>query len=367
MTTALKGRTGRYLHDPAWKVEKRFASPGATDRSFSVLIAAAESAGGLTGSEYNGIAVLDNDNAGVVLDRHAREGSGYHGPSPSQIEEFRRIGEMDWGAFSSFCASNPRFRSEVAPDMARRQESPDEGSRLMQLSLGIVKPEKGDIRTPLMRLADADPDCPYRFPAMGREEMIQSLVSHPVYRGGHYQPYRLSWNIKLTMDYDSDGMTGDQRCDPAFTQKWRQRFEKDPTLFEQACEDLLRPYLDGQFTPWPGPLASAGNDASPDRHDALAMEEGRFHFATDGKSGGYLVLTRFDGEDLAFSDMIDFASALDAMDDKAIAELTMAVRTLDRDLERPRIARAFEEELNFLRRQCEEEWAAPESRPEMAG
>lgn len=366
MTMALKGRTGRYLHDPAWKVEKRFASPGAIDRSFSILIAAAESAGGLVGPEHNGVTVLDNDNAGVVLDRHLKSGSGYHGPSPAQIEEFRRIGAMDWESFSSFCASNPRFRSEVAPDMARRQTSPDEGSRLMQLSLGIVKPEKGDIRTPLMRLADADPDCPYRFPAMGREEMIQSLVNHPVYRGGHYQPYRLSWNIKLTMDYDSDGLAGDHRCDPAFTQKWRERFERDPLLFEQACEDLLRPYLDGQFTPWPGPRTSGEDDLSSDPRMPLAMEEGRFRFATDGKSGGYLVLTRLDGEDFSFSDMIGFASMLDEMDDKAIADLTMAVRTLDRDLERPRIARAFEQELNFLRRQCEEEWAASESRPEMA-
>lgn len=59
---------------------------------------------GLIGSEVNGIAVLDDDNVSVVIDRHmiaARKSA--------QIEEFERIKAMPWSQLSLFLRTHPVF------------------------------------------------------------------------------------------------------------------------------------------------------------------------------------------------------------------------------------------------------------------
>lgn len=339
MNTAIRGRTGKFLHDPEWKCELRFAGKGKVERSFSLVIASAEDAGGMVGPEYNGIAILDNDNLCVVSDRVLRQASGYYGPSEAQKAEFERIRGMGWNEFSAYCRALPRFRGAIMPDIDRQDALPDEGNRVAQLSLGLVRPMAGDIRTTEMKAAHDDPACPYGFPPIGREEAIAKLAGHAVYRGGHYRPYRLAWNIKMTMDYDSSGKAGENRVDPAFDRQWDEAFEKDGSIFDRACSGLLRPYLEGEFSVWPG----AG--------------QGRWEFETDGTSGGYLVLSKVDGKALEFSDMLDFSEQLDAMSDRDLAELVMAVSTLDADLDRSRIARAFEGDLNFIRGDLEEQWS----------
>jgi hypothetical protein len=53
-------------------------------RSFRVLLYGAYNALGLIGSEYNGIAVLDEDNKTVVADNIEVADSGYFGPTAAQ-------------------------------------------------------------------------------------------------------------------------------------------------------------------------------------------------------------------------------------------------------------------------------------------
>lgn len=348
MSDGIKARTGHFRHDPSWKTQLRFASQGDVERSFFVLIAGAEDAGGMVGPEYNGIAILDNDNLCVVADRHMKESSGYFGPSEAQKAEFERIRSMDWQEFAAFCRSLPRFRGETIPDIHRGDALPECGNRLSQLALGIVKPAAGDIRTPAMKAAHEDPSCPYVFPPISREEAIKKLTGHAVYRGGHHRPFRLAWNIKLTMDYDSSGKGEDHPVDSRFDRRWDRAFENDSSIFNNACDDLLRPYMDGEFAVWPGEGA------------------GRWRFETDGTSGGYLVLSQVDGRPLEFSEMMDFSEQLDAMSDTDLAELVMVVATLDHDLSRDNIRNAFERQLNFMRHQLEEEWVAT-SEPAMEG
>ena len=79
-------------------------------RSFKIVLYAAYVAHGLYGPENNGIAILDEDNRQVVLDQHVRIGSGYYGPSPTQLSEFQRIKDMPWEQFEHFMVSNERYR-----------------------------------------------------------------------------------------------------------------------------------------------------------------------------------------------------------------------------------------------------------------
>jgi len=79
-------------------------------RSFRIVLYAAYCAFGLYGPENNGIAVLDEDQRQVLLDQHSRIGSGYYGPSPTQLSEFQRIKDMPWEQFEQFVVSHERYR-----------------------------------------------------------------------------------------------------------------------------------------------------------------------------------------------------------------------------------------------------------------
>ena len=61
-------------------------NPKGTKRKFRLLLYGAYNACGLIGSEYNGVAVLDEYARNVVADNIAQESSGYFGPSVKQIK-----------------------------------------------------------------------------------------------------------------------------------------------------------------------------------------------------------------------------------------------------------------------------------------
>lgn len=83
------------------------------DRTFRVLIYGAQMMGGGFASEHNGIAVIDLDTMHVVLDDHARESSGYYGPSTAQIQAFGKIVKLDWRLFRAFCNAHKRSRYRI--------------------------------------------------------------------------------------------------------------------------------------------------------------------------------------------------------------------------------------------------------------
>lgn len=86
---------------------------GGEKRKFSVVVSAAYNAYGLIGPERNGVAVLDEDNKTVLLDRHACQLSGYYGPSLRQIEEWKRVCEMSAESFVRFCDENKERRYQI--------------------------------------------------------------------------------------------------------------------------------------------------------------------------------------------------------------------------------------------------------------
>lgn len=68
---------------------------------------------GLIGSEHNGIAVLHESWKQVIADNIAREHSGSHGPSLSQVLAFQRMLTADEDEVLDLINSSDRLRMEL--------------------------------------------------------------------------------------------------------------------------------------------------------------------------------------------------------------------------------------------------------------
>lgn len=82
-------------------------------RSFRMIVFGAYNAMGLIGSEYNGIAVFDEDNKSVVADCIGKADSGYFGPTLGQIELFDYLATCTWANFRNAVNNSDRLRYEI--------------------------------------------------------------------------------------------------------------------------------------------------------------------------------------------------------------------------------------------------------------
>lgn len=79
-------------------------------RKLRFLLYAAYNAMGLIGPEYNGIAILDEDQRRVLVDNIAKEMTGYFGPSDRQLDEFDRIVELPLFQVRELVHASDRYR-----------------------------------------------------------------------------------------------------------------------------------------------------------------------------------------------------------------------------------------------------------------
>ena len=86
---------------------------GESLRRFRVVTYQAYNACGLIGTEHNGVAILDEDNAQVLCDDIARVNSGWYGVTPEQVAAAERICQMTWEEFRNNVNGNPRARCEI--------------------------------------------------------------------------------------------------------------------------------------------------------------------------------------------------------------------------------------------------------------
>lgn len=82
-------------------------------RSFRVLLYGAYNAMGLIGSEYNGIAILDEDQKQVLADNIGKEASGYYGPSDAQKQKFEQVLKLSWQDFRTLVNTSGRNRYSI--------------------------------------------------------------------------------------------------------------------------------------------------------------------------------------------------------------------------------------------------------------
>lgn len=182
------------------------------------------------------------------------------------------------------------------------------------------------------------------FPASTRSEMAEHIASHSTYRDGG-RTY-LSWNIKLHQHVEAS--TDEYDFDPKFDDRWEELLTKGNSVFDEALENVLRRYLDGDYV---AAADTSGRKAS---------------FSTAGRSGGHLVLTRIelpDGRggrtptDASVGDESDLRGWIfDEMEDDEIVALYNVVCSVDADV-RDRFA-IVASELAYLRSVREEEWAS---------
>lgn len=335
---ALANREGRYLYADGFAKDLTFDE----GRTFRVLVASAYDAG-IIGPEYNGIVVLDLDNASVALDQHVRISSGYYGPSAEQKAEFERICAIsDWREFASFVKSHPRYRAGSVPDVDQaKPDAPDEAARVLKVLSGATKDSLGGkdiLPADLVALHD-DASSPYAFPDRTRLDIVAAIAGHEVH-SERFEGARLAWNIKV-YGFDSSGKSEGFSPDPAYDKLWEACVEKDEHLFQQAADDGLSYYVDGDA------LSATGEHS-----------RGKFEFATEGRSGGWLVLTKFDGARMSWPSRNDMVEALLEMDEKDLVELYAGVKTFDATIDAKK-EMAFQ--FSLIRQLKEEEWKADPS------
>jgi hypothetical protein len=85
-------------------------------RSFRVILYGAYNAMGLIGSEYNGIAILDEDQKQVLADNIGRGSSFYgtsDGPSDAQKAKYEQVLKLSWEDFRTLVNTSGRNRYSI--------------------------------------------------------------------------------------------------------------------------------------------------------------------------------------------------------------------------------------------------------------
>jgi hypothetical protein len=350
--SALTQKIGPYLYAEGYLAELKFAF----DRTFTVVISGAFDAG-IIGSEFNGIVVLDDDHRAVVLDQHLRASSGYHGPTEAQKAEFERIKGMDWGTFSRFCKGHPRYRGGIGD--IDSLSGPDNGDALNRaIASGKPTGKAGrSILLPEMVAANADPECPYKFPHATREDIIVALARHHghVPMNHNNGGFVVAWDIKVRGDVDFTGTNhGKEEVDPAYDKAWEIFTNKNSdSLFWEACEDGLRQWTEGDYTTWPD------------------GDRGAYKFSTNGRSNGHLILTGWDGPrppsggwascPMAFQSRNDYIEWLKELDEKDLARFYKLVTCCDHDTRNPHEEVSFQ--IACQRQSQEQAWEGGEPLP----
>lgn len=81
-------------------------------RRYRVVLYGAYNAG-IIGPEFNGIAILSEDDKNVVADSIAQQGSGYFGPNGKQVDEWRRLVNAESEEFRRAVNAAPRLRYPI--------------------------------------------------------------------------------------------------------------------------------------------------------------------------------------------------------------------------------------------------------------
>lgn len=89
-----------------------FDTPEGT-RTFRFITYQAYNAYGLIGSEYNGVAILDEDRKQVLCDEIAHQTTGWFGANPYQIKMADELIGMSWEDFKQFVNANERRRYNI--------------------------------------------------------------------------------------------------------------------------------------------------------------------------------------------------------------------------------------------------------------
>ncbi len=326
-------KTGPYLHAPDDLLRLRFET-GGTPRLFTLLFAQARASDGDVAAA--GLAVLDEDEGRVLLDRHAAD-------APDRgASELYRVYRLDWAEFSAFCRTHPRYRG-AAPDIDNRHDTPLPGSRTRQARLGaaadlVAEPRPGarrDLRSDLMRRADADPACPVRFPPRDREGIIADL-SERAMRSGDHGSWHLGWAIRFPAGLDLNGISGGAVVDRSLDIAWSELIEQRPELIDEAR------------------MRSVERVASAGLRTFGAEDEGRFDLRLmETGQGPAILLLAMDDLGIGAISAEALTDELSRMPDHVLRDLWKLSRTVEHELDPNQLGLRFGAALNLIRSETE--------------
>jgi hypothetical protein len=131
--------------------------------------------------------------------------------------------------------------------------------------------------------------CPYTFPHKSRAAIIEYLIRRDSRWYGH-QKFKFAWDVKAYASFGGDSLRkaySDDDLDPALDSAWKSYIEGDESFFWDCCEDAGRYLSDGEWTSYPGD------------------DQGDWEFSFAGRSGGWLVLEKWRGQDVREIEALD--------------------------------------------------------------
>jgi len=328
-------RTGPYLHAPD-DVSRLSFETGGTPRVFTLLVASAVETDRID-LNAGGLAILDEDEGCVVLDRHM-------GQDPAKCgDEFYRIRSLGWADFSGFCRSHARFRGQSA-DIRDQLDQPLPGSRRRQSTRADGGPisleaRSGDLRSDRMIHAAQTADHAL-FPRTNRMQAIEDLSDAQLTRAAHGL-HVMSWTLRFPDMLDTGGLQGKHPVDRALDPAWSEVLRQRPELIEEARLDAITSLLSGP-----------GDEGDHGRFGLI--------FSADGQ--GSVQLVSFDEDKIAVIDARALRTLLDGMSDRQIRDLWKLKRTLDQETGPERLEALFGASLNRIRCETETE-RDPEPQP----
>jgi hypothetical protein len=333
-------KTGRYFHDNDKIFTKVFEGPNGGKRTFRVLVSNAYDAG-IIGPEHNGVVVLDEDFLKVVADQIGR------GQRPElQAKIAAHLMSLDWPEFTAWLAEPIRDQERNFPaDFHLPKPS-------YQYPLPAAE------NWAVMDIDSEGPaDDPISYPSKLRTEIIAELAKHQMHhdRG----PWRLAWDIKVG-NYDDTGYCDGKAPDvdyppnPEHDERWQEYLENHDDAFNEVCSEALNIFVSdsmripgigktrGLYTTYPG------------------ADQGDYGFSTEGRSGGWLVLTEIEGipsNKLQWSGQKDMENVLMTFSKEQLKKLYRLVRNVDHDITPNKITAEINYRYSSLRSSKEEEWS----------
>lgn len=192
-----------------------------------------------------------------------------------------------------------------------------------------------DIRTELAKSINSMAE--YRLPKTSRAGMIVEMMAHKLasYNGQLYP----SWDIRMDFNWNKSGSVLDgHETIRAHDERWKNLIESDPSIFHDACQRALSPFVDDYI----------------DILDMEGMLEASLDLVEPGRDT--LVMTSFKGEDMGFHSRSAWTDHLKSLADDDLCDLWMSVRVLDSDLSRKARAGIMADTYNDIRHAMEADW-----------
>lgn len=182
--------------------------------------------------------------------------------------------------------------------------------------------------------------CPYTFPHKSRAAIIDYLMRRNSRWYGH-QKFKFCWDVKAHSAATTDGdslrkVYGDDDLDPALDAAWESHIEGDESFFWNCCEDAGRYLIYGEWTSYPGD------------------DQGDWEFSFAGRSGGWLVLEKWRGQDVREIEAFD----LQAWAFGDLKAFYRGIRCADSDFTSAKATAEVEYQAGFRRAEWEREQKA---------